>query len=267
VIRESAAEPLELTLTREVIRIASVRSRSLGDGLVYLRVAMFQSDTAGEMRRQIEALSADQRVDGVVLDLRSNPGGLLNSAVATADLFLDGGVIVTTRGRLGHANSEFSARSGDLLNGAPIVVLVDAGTASAAEVLAGALRDHRRALIMGQDSFGKGSVQTILPIDNGDALKLTTSRYYMPKGGSIQASGIRPDVLLPFGARLSGTTRDPTLRERDLPGHLTGEQPFQTVGADEVDADDYGLQEAVNLLKGLVVFRAQTGEGRRGAGP
>ncbi|MCK7592245.1 S41 family peptidase [Pseudomarimonas salicorniae] len=267
VMRDQVAEPIEMTLTRETIRIASVRSRRIDDGLAYVRVAIFHNDTAEEMRRQLEAMAGKRRIDGMVLDLRSNPGGLLTSAVASADLFLDSGLIVSTRGRLGHATSEYRARRGDVLDGAPIVVLIDAGTASAAEVVAGALRDHRRALIMGQDSFGKGSVQTVLPIDNGDALKLTTSRYYMPKGGSIQASGIRPDVSLPVGARLSGGARDRALRERDLPGHLAGEQSSAPAAESAAEEDDYALQEAVNLLKGLVVFRAQPGAGRRGAGP
>ena len=268
VSRDELAEPLELTLTRETIRIASVRTRWLDSGLVYLRVAMFPSDTAEEMRRQLEGLAAERAIDGLVLDLRSNPGGLLNTAVATADLFLDGGLVVSTRGRLSQSNSEYRAREGDLLDGAPIVVLIDAGTASAAEVLAGALRDHRRALVMGQDSFGKGSVQTVLPIDNGDALKLTTSRYYMPKGGSIQASGIRPDIVLPVGARLSGAARDFALRERDLPGHLEAEAAAGGGPGQAKEAiEDYALQEAVNLLRGLVVFRAQPDAGRRGAGP
>lgn len=268
VSRDGAPEPLELTLKRETIRIASARSRRIEDGLAYLRVSMFQNDTATEIRRQLEALSAKRRIDGLVLDLRSNPGGLLNAAVATADLFLDGGMIVTTRGRLGHANSEFSAQPGDLLDGAPIVILIDAGTASAAEVVTGALRDQRRALVMGQDSFGKGSVQTVLPIDNGDSLKLTTSRYYTPRGTSIQAAGIRPDIALPVGARLSGAGRDLSLRERDLPGHLAAEQPAADAAASAPEEDaDYALNEAINLLKGLVVFRAQDAGERRGAGP
>jgi carboxyl-terminal processing protease len=258
VLREGLSEPLELTLTRETIRIASVRSRVLQDGLVYARVAMFQSDTAEELRRQLSALAEADSIDGLVLDLRSNPGGLLNAAVATADLFLDHGLIVSTRGRLSHGNSEYQADRGDLLEGAPIVILIDAGTASAAEVVTAALREHRRALVLGQDSFGKGSVQTVLPIDNGDALKLTTSRYYTPGGASIQAAGIRPDVQIPAGARLSSAQRDPALRERDLPGHLQAEQPTAPAGAvGFAEVDDYALQEAVNLLKGLVVFRAK----------
>jgi carboxyl-terminal processing protease len=258
VLREGLVEPLELTLTRETIRIASVRSRLLQHGLAYARIAMFQSDTAEEMRRQLTGLAEADAIDGLVLDLRSNPGGLLNAAVATADLFLDQGLIVSTRGRLSHGNSEYHARRGDLLEGAPIVVLIDAGTASAAEVLTAALRDHRRALVLGQDSFGKGSVQTLLPIDNGDSLKLTTSRYYTPSGTSIQAAGIRPDVQIPTGARLSAAERDPALRERDLPGHLQAEQAAATPDAPGfAEADDYALQEAVNLLKGLTVFRSQ----------
>lgn len=268
VARDGVPEPFELSLQRETIRIASARSRRVAEGLVFLRISMFQNDTAGEIRRQLVELAQDGPVDGLVIDLRSNPGGLLNAAVATADLFLDSGIIVTTRGRLGHANSEFSARRGDLLDGAPIVVLIDAGTASAAEVVTGALRDHRRALVMGQDSFGKGSVQTVLPIDNGDSLKLTTSRYYTPRGTSIQAAGIRPDIVLPVGARLSSEARDIALRERDLPGHLAAERPISDAAQGRPgEADDYALNEALNLLKGLVVFRAQAADGLRGGGP
>ena len=266
-LRENSPEPIRLTLRRETIRVASVRARALDPGFAYLRIAVFQSDTAGEVSRHLGELGAKAPLKGLVLDLRSNPGGLLNAAVATADLFLDRGLIVSTRGRLPYASSEYSARRGDLLKGAPIVILADAGTASAAEVLAGALRDHQRALIMGQTTFGKGSVQTVLPIDNGDSLKLTTSRYYTPSGLSIQAAGIRPDITLPAGARLSAAAAGEVIRERNLPGHLEAEQD-DPLDADAVltAGDDYALQEALNLLKGLAVFGAQP-KGGRGAGP
>ena len=266
-LRENSPEPIRLTLKRETIRVASVRARALDPGFAYLRIAVFQSDTAGEVSRHLTELGASSPLKGLVLDLRSNPGGLLNAAVATADLFLDRGLIVSTRGRLPYASSEYSARRGDLLKGAPIVILADAGTASAAEVLAGALRDHRRGVVMGQTTFGKGSVQTVLPIDNGDSLKLTTSRYYTPSGLSIQAAGIRPDITLPAGARLSAAATAEAIRERNLPGHLEAEQP-DPLDAEAVATagDDYALQEALNLLKGLAVFGAQS-RGGRGAGP
>ena len=266
--RENAPEPLKFTLTRETIRVSSVRVRELDPGYAYLRISTFQADTGAEVQKKLKALQARNKAPlrGMVMDLRSNPGGLLNAAVEVADSFLDGGVIVSTKGRLPYANVEFKARRGDLLDGAPIVILADSGTASAAEVLAGALRDHQRALVMGTPSFGKGSVQTVLPMDNGDSLKMTTARYYTPSGVSIQASGIVPDVELPENAALQALDRAPTVRERDLPGHLRGDRegepvvavpnatPVETPAPRAEEADDFAVREALNLLKGLAVF-------------
>jgi len=259
IVREGEAAPLKLSLTREIIRVASARSESLGSDYGYLRIAVFQSDTAAEVQRKLEGLVENNSgpLKGLVLDLRRNPGGLLNAGIEVADLFLDEGVIVSTRGRVARARAEYSAKRGDLMNGAPIVLLIDAGSASASEVVAGALRDHRRAVIMGTTSFGKGSVQTVLPLDNGDSIKLTTARYYTPNGTSIQATGIVPDIEVPENAELrfsdSGTL--PVLREANLPGHLEAE----TVEPDENDGraaqSDYAVNEALNLLRGLAVFR------------
>jgi carboxyl-terminal processing protease len=190
---------------------------------------------------------------------------LLNAAVESADAFLDAGVIVSTRGRVASSSNEVSAQKGDVIDGAPIVILVDGGTASAAEVLAGALRDHRRALVLGRPTFGKGSVQTVLPLDNGDSVKLTTARYYTPSGDSIQATGIIPDVMLDERvAELEDSNyQPPTVRERDLPGHLKGEnetaESTNTATAIAVqplpeELKDPGVREALNLLKGLAVF-------------
>jgi carboxyl-terminal processing protease len=271
--RENAPEPLTFTLMRETIRVASVRVRQLERGYAYLRISTFQADTGSEVTRKLKALQgqAETPLQGLVLDLRSNPGGLLNSAIEVADAFLDSGAIVSTKGRLGYANAAYEARKGDLLDGAPIVILADSGTASAAEVLAGALRDHQRALVMGNASFGKGSVQTVLPLDNGDSIKLTTARYYTPSGASIQASGIEPDVSLPENAELQASTRPPTVRERDLPGHLRGDRevdvaapatpgvpttPIAVESSEELE--DFAVREALNLLKGLSVFRKAT---------
>lgn len=260
VVREGETAPLKLSLTREIIRVASARSEALDKQFAYIRIAAFQSDTAGEVQRKLEALkdAGGGTLKGLVLDLRRNPGGLLNAGIEVADLFLDSGVIVSTRGRVPRASAEYSAKRGDLMGGAPIVVLIDSGSASAAEVVAGALRDHRRALIMGSTSFGKGSVQTVLPLDNGDSIKLTTARYYTPNGTSIQATGIVPDIQLPENAELR-VNRDasPQLREADLRGHLEAE----TTAARDTEAKaqaDYAVNEALNLLRGLAVFRERS---------
>jgi carboxyl-terminal processing protease len=216
VVREGEAEPLEITVRRETIRVASVRSRMLEPGYGY-----FQVDTATEFEKTLAHLheEAGGRLKGLVIDLRSNPGGLLAAAVQVADDLLDAGGIVSTRGRAAVNDTEFKATAGDLMQGAPIVVIVDAGSASASEVLAAALRDNGRARIIGSRTFGKGSVQTVLPLGNGDSVKLTTARYYTPKGRSIQARGIDPDVVLQ--PQEGGARR--VIAEAVLPGHLRGE--------------------------------------------
>ena len=182
IAREGSTTALELNLKRELIKVASVRERTLEPGYTYLRIAQFQQDTGRELRDKLRHVVAGGTLRGVVLDLRSNPGGLLDAAIEVSDAFLDSGVIVSTRGRQGGASDDFSATRGDLANGAPLVVLVDGGTASAAEIVAGALKDRHRAVIMGQRTFGKGSVQSVLPLEGGDALKLTTARYFTPSG-------------------------------------------------------------------------------------
>jgi len=265
--RESAPAPLEITLTRATIRVSSIRVRALEPGYAYLRISSFQNNTGLDLERKLKALIAESKVPlkGLVLDLRNNPGGLLNAAVESADAFLDAGLIVSTRGRVESSRNEVSAHKGDVLDGAPIVILVDGGTASAAEVLAGALRDHRRALVLGRPTFGKGSVQTVLPLDNGDSVKLTTARYYTPSGDSIQATGIIPDVMLDANvAELEDSNyQPPTVRERDLPGHLKGENETTESTTDPTaiavqplpeELKDPGVREALNLLKGLAVF-------------
>lgn len=224
VIRDGETEPLSIKVERQVIRTASVRTRMLEPGYGYVRVSAFQADTAAEFERQLEELKqrAGGKLRGLVLDLRSNPGGLLTAAVQIADSLLDEGTIVSTRGRIAISDAVFGATPGDRLGGAPVVVLVDAGSASASEVLAGALADNRRALVMGSRTFGKGSVQTLLPLDNGDSVKLTTARYYTPSGKSIQALGIVPDILLkPDVDAGDGGRKGYT--EASLPGHLGGE--------------------------------------------
>ena len=250
VIRAGAPEPLKLGIVRETIRVQSVRSKLLEPGYGYIRIAAFQADTASEFARKLVALqkqAGKPGLRGLVLDLRSNPGGLLVSAVQIADDLLQKGGIVSTRGRLGISDTEFNATPGDKLKGAPLVVLVDAGSASAAEVLAGALRDNKRARIVGSRTFGKGSVQTLLPLDNGDSVKLTTARDYTPSGKSIQALGIVPDVVLhPAEGAENGGKADVT--EARLPGHLEGEaEPGDNAG--EVLAGEAPIQAALAELK------------------
>jgi len=260
VVREGVPAPIDITVVRDTIRITSVRGRLLEPGYGYIRISTFQGETGAELRAAVSALQQpDQPLRGLVLDLRSNPGGVLGAAVEVADAFLDDGLIVSTKGRLAFANARFNATRGDLLNGAPVVLLVDGGSASAAEVVAGALRDHRRALIMGGRTFGKGSVQTVLPLDNGDAIKLTTARYYTPGGRSIQAHGIIPDVHLnaAVGAAHDGEPAMP--READLPGHLRASDDANAAddgnfASPETFDSDYAIGEALNLLKALSVF-------------
>ena len=246
--REGQAKPLDITVKRETIRISSVRGRMLEPGYGYIRISTFQADTANDFVRQLDELSAqaaDKRLRGLVLDLRSNPGGLLTAAVQIADELLDKGGIVSTRGRNPVVDTVFNATSGDRLQGTPVVVLVDAGSASASEVLAAALRDNGRARVVGSRTFGKGSVQTVLPLDNGDAVKLTTARYYTPSGRSIQARGIEPDVVLkPEGARSAGN-----YSESALPGHLRGDQETAGQGVGDVLDGDAPITAALGVLK------------------
>lgn len=271
VLHEGAALPVDITMQREVIRVASVRGRLLEPGYAYLRISQFQLDSGDELRKRIRRLAGENEAPlrGAVLDLRSNPGGLLTAAVEVSDVVLDAGTIVSTRGRIGDGNLVFRATPGDLLDGAPLIVLIDGGTASAAEIVAGALKDNHRALLMGRRTFGKGSVQTVLPLDEEHAVKLTTARYYTPSGTSIQAEGIRPDIAL---ADLAVAPRDsaptPIVSERDLPNHLEGAGGDATSGVAQdggLAASDYALGEALNVLKGLALreARSRPADGRR----
>ncbi|MBS0432379.1 MAG: S41 family peptidase [Proteobacteria bacterium] len=260
ILHADAKSPVTIPLVRERIRVASVSARMLEPGYAYLRISQFQQDTANDLDRALEKLQKQHGpLRGAVLDLRSNPGGLLTAAVGVSDAFLDSGTIVTTKGRLKQADLDFTATPGDLLNGAPMVVLVDNGTASAAEIVAGALKDDHRALLMGQRTFGKGSVQTILPLSDDDAVKLTTARYYTPDGTSIQATGITPDIAL---GNLSVTTQpgldDDDEHESDLPNHLLGNAPVDdgtaaATAAGQLAVSDYALSEALHVLKGLAL--------------
>ncbi|MGH8145147.1 MAG: S41 family peptidase [Rhodanobacteraceae bacterium] len=259
ILHPDASKPVTIALVRQRIQVSSVTTRMLEPGFAYVRISEFQENSADELTRKLEALQKDHGpLHGVVLDLRSNPGGLLTSAVGVADDFLNSGIIVTTRGRLSQSDLKFSATPGDLLNGAPMVVLVDNGTASAAEIVTGALKDNHRALVMGRRTFGKGSVQTILPLGNGDALKLTTARYFTPNGTSIQVAGISPDIVL--GNVTVAANQNPSLgddeHESDLPNHLAGTHTA-TADADagHLAEQDYALSEALHVLKGLALAR------------
>ncbi|MFT4198221.1 MAG: S41 family peptidase [Pseudoxanthomonas sp.] len=248
--RDKVAKPFDVTLVRETIHVASVRSRLLEPGYGYVRISAFQADTGADFQKALAALAAKAPLKGLVLDLRSNPGGLLTSAVQVADDLLDKGNIVTTRGRIPVSDTRFDATPGDLLAGAPVVVLVDAGSASAAEVLAGALRDNGRVRIVGSRTFGKGSVQTVLPLDNGDSVKLTTARYYTPSGKSIQATGIVPDVVLKPKEAGDSPPSLADYSEAALPGHLPGDQEGDgdyKVG-DVLNGDEY-IDQALAELK------------------
>lgn len=274
VIREGSRKPLKFKLMREVIQVKSVKSRLLEPGFAYLRITQFQAKTAQNLQQELQALERQNQapLKGLVLDLRNNPGGVLNGAVDVVDDFLEEGVIVETKGRSNGSDQSFKATPGDLLKNAPMVVLVNGGSASASEIVAGALQDHQRALILGERTFGKGSVQTILPLGNGTAVKLTTARYYTPKGRSIQAAGIEPDIKLKSLKIGADTNADSDfIKESDLTGHLNNDRadknetspsentptpPQQTASADsELAQNDYQLYEALNLLKGMTLIK------------
>jgi carboxyl-terminal processing protease len=268
IVRDGEDAPLKITITRDVIRVTSVKSDMLDPGYGYVRISQFQSRTGDNLQEALAKLedTAGGPLKGLILDLRNNPGGVLSAAVSVSDAFLKDGIIVYTEGRLDDAKLKFNAKPTDILDGAPMVVLVNGGSASASEIVAGALQDHHRAIIMGQKTFGKGSVQTILPMDNGSALKLTTAKYYTPSGVSIQAKGISPDIELEnlslADADAPVTTR---IKEADLARHLEGEGDKKgNEGGDEAKDSkakpplarrDYAVYEALNLLKGLSILQ------------
>ncbi len=268
IVREGEDKPVIISVTRDVIRVKSVRSRFLEPGYGYIRISSFQSKTTRNVIAAVEKLhsKSGENLQGIVLDLRNNPGGVLTGAVGVSDIFLkDGELIVYTKGRVRDAELKYSASSNDSIDGAPIVVLINEGSASASEIVAGALQDHKRAVIMGKNSFGKGSVQTILPLKENAALKLTTARYYTPSGRSIQAEGIEPDVLVEESKDENGESKKgfQFVREADLRGHLVNKQgeaieskqvkekevKHITIPADS--EDDAVLNEALNILKEL----------------
>jgi carboxyl-terminal processing protease len=262
ILHEKSDKPIDLPLVRERIAVTSVKVRQLDPGFVYIRLSQFQEDTATDMDKKLaDYIKKNGAPRGAVLDLRSNPGGLLTTAVAVADAFLDSGVIVTTKGRLQDANLNFEAHPGDLLKGAAMVILTDNGTASAAEIVSGALKDNHRALIMGRRTFGKGVVQTVLPLDKDHAVKITTARYYTPNGTSIQAEGIKPDIpLADLAVNKSDTAPQLIGSEADLPNHLVNEKAAKDDknAADDdgkLAIEDYALSQALNVLKGMALNR------------
>ena len=270
IVREGVDRPIRITITRAVIHVTSVRSRPLEPGYGYVRISQFQLRTGESLREAVGKLregAGDDDLKGLVLDLRNNPGGVLNAAVSVSDAFLDNGIIVYTEGRMDDAKLTFSAKGSDILDGIPLVVLVNAGSASASEIVAGALQDHGRAVIMGEKTFGKGSVQTILPLGNGSALKLTTARYYTPSGTSIQARGIVPDIALDR-MRVSPVDVGQGVKEADLVRHLEGESAEDDVEAAKqvqqaeskvpLAQRDFALFEALNLLKGLHILNPRS---------
>jgi carboxyl-terminal processing protease len=273
--REGVSEPLKLTITRDIIRIRSVRHRAEGD-VGYVRVTQFSEQTYDGVQSSIEELKktiGEDKLKGFVLDLRNNPGGLLDQAIAVSDGFLKRGEIVSTRGRDSDETQRYNARAGDLADGFPVIVLINGGSASASEIVAGALQDHRRATVVGTRSFGKGSVQTIVPLGANGAIRLTTARYYTPSGRSIQALGVAPDIMVPQQPRTDSeeTAADPFpfRSEDDLRGRLDNdslsederlqleEDERRAREAAERRAEDYQLAYALDLLRGLAALETR----------
>ena len=264
-LRKGKEEPFDVSLNRAVIKISPVRARVEGD-VAYVRLTTFNEQTASEMTEKLGEITAKigDKLTGIVLDLRNNPGGLLDQAVAVADAFIDKGEIVSTRGRRPDSVQRFNARPGDIAEGIPMVVLINGGSASASEIVAGALQDQRRAIVMGTQSFGKGSVQTIMPLSGEGAIRLTTARYYTPAGTSIQAKGITPDIEV-HQANVEQLDDEPGRREADLRGRLQNEQAPQGEAStaqppemgEPVDGKDYQLARALDLLRGISLYEGR----------
>jgi carboxyl-terminal processing protease len=266
-VRDGVDKPFDVTIERAIINVKSVKARMLDPNFGYVRIAQFQSDTTEQLHDALKQLIKDndnKPLKGLVLDLRNNPGGVLQAAVGVVDTFVNKGLIVYTKGRVEDAQMSFKAHQGDMLNGAPIVVLVNGGSASASEIVSGALQDDGRALIAGERTFGKGSVQSIMPLTNGGALRLTTARYFTPSGRSIQGEGIKPDVEV-HQLKVTDIDKVFSIKEADLAGHISNpnkpkdkpaaqpiKQMINTDGKPLVETD-YQLYEALNLLKGMSI--------------
>ena len=264
-IRREGRKPFDVTVTRDIIKIRSVRSRMEGNDIAYVRITSFSEQTTAGMERAINRLKeeATGKLKGVVLDLRNNPGGLLDQSVKISDAFLNQGEIVSTRSRRADEGQRFNAKPGDITEGLPIVILVNGGSASASEIVAGALQDHRRAIILGTRTFGKGSVQTIIPLSGYGAIRLTTARYYTPSGRSIQARGIDPDIVVEQ-VKLEKITQPERRREENLRGRLDNPGGGNDSGSDGVaekkgakGPDDYQLSRALDLLRGIALYGAR----------
>lgn len=251
--RPGDSQPFDVTLTRDAIKVASVRTRELAPGYLWLRIAQFQRNTGADVVAMVEEALEKGEIRGLVIDLRNNPGGVLSASVDVAGAFLDGGLVVYTEGRHPAAEDRFEADPGDMLKGAPIAVLINGGSASASEIVAGALQDRRRAVVLGSRSFGKGSVQTVMPVSETRAVKLTTALYFTPSGRSIQAEGIVPDVTVERGGYVRDESRR-RLSEADLAGSLEARSPHQESAESEavkqLREDDHQLYEALTLLRG-----------------
>ncbi|MEI7948833.1 MAG: S41 family peptidase [Gammaproteobacteria bacterium] len=277
IARPGVNEPFEVKVTREIIKARSLRYRELEPGIGYVRIAQFSANTGTEMVDALNKMQGDSnKLKGMVMDLRNNPGGVLQAAVGVVDAFITNGLIVYTKGRLPNSNLRFEATPDDPSRGIPLVVLINGGSASASEIVAGALQDHKRAIIMGTRSFGKGSVQTVLPLTNDRAIKLTTSLYFTPNGRSIQAEGIKPDIVVDRGQVTKIADSIAAYREADLSKHLANANdtkpeekkaapapakpaaaaPKGKTTAEEVLVPDYQLNEALNLLKGLALAQS-----------
>ena len=269
-VAREGQEPFDLTVTREIIAITSVRSRMLEPGYAYLRISQFRVNTSNELEEEIEELYAENdEIKGLVLDLRNNPGGVLQASVGVVDAFIDQGRIVYTEGRIEGNDMEFMATTNTVAGDVPLVILINNGSASASEIVAGALQDHARAIVMGTRSFGKGSVQTVMPLGEQRAIKLTTSLYFTPSGRSIQAQGIDPDIVVENAFVTRRSRNVAQVSESNLPGRLDNansqdkeagtndEMANALISAEEVLVTDYPLNEALNVLKGINAFQPQ----------
>ena len=270
ILRAKEREPIKLKLVRDDIKVTSVKTVNLDESYGYIRITQFQAQTGQDFVNGLNDLKENSdKLTGLIIDLRNNPGGVLQAAVDVADLILEEGLIVYTEGRSSVSELSYSATPGDMTAGIPIVVLIDGGSASASEILAGALQDHDRAVVMGTQSFGKGSVQNVMTLGDEYALKLTTARYYTPNGRSIQAQGIEPDIEV-NRAKLSDEKQQNTYREADLAGHLSnGNSTEEQAQIEDLDEDeqrkrdllkkDFQLQEALNLLKAIDILDIKIG--------